>query len=82
MTDDLTNKTLQKIERAVIASLTKQEKPLTVAEAAEFLNMEKSTLSSKISRGEVPAHKMPAGQYYLYASEINAFIKGEYKNAQ
>lgn len=82
MIDDLTNKTLQKIERAVIAALTRQEKPLTVSEAAEFLNMEKSTVASKVSRGELPAHKMPTGQYYLYASEINAYIKGEYKNAQ
>ncbi len=77
-----TNAILRRLEKVVKAVLKEQEPPLSMEEAAEFLKIEKSTLASKASRGQVPCHKMINGGTYFYASELNALIKGTLTNAK
>ena len=54
------------------------EKLLTVKEASEYLKIAEGTLKNKARANEVPCHK-PAGQFYFYKTELDAWIRGENK---
>jgi excisionase family DNA binding protein len=83
MTEETNTRQMQlianKMEKAVLLALGKLEKPMTQTEAADFLSIKLVTIQTKICRGEIPHHRAPGGSVYLYASELNAFIKGETK---
>lgn len=70
----------KEFKKGFIQAIIALEKPLTQAEAAVFLGYDLKTVQSKVSRGELPAHKLPGGQVYLYASELNALIRGTFTN--
>jgi hypothetical protein len=62
------------IQKAILAT----EKPLGYKEAAEHLGYTESTLRTKVSRKEIPAHlvhKTPDGGIYFFASEITQHIR-------
>jgi len=51
-----------------------QNKLLTIQQAAEFLNLSKSTIYSKVSRGELP-HMKKGKRLYFFQKELTAYIK-------
>jgi len=53
-----------------------KEELLTVQMAAKYLKIANTTLMNKARAGEVPCYK-PAGQFYFYKSELDAWIRGE-----
>ena len=55
---------------------TQNEKPMTVYQAAKYLQIAPGTLKNKAYKDEVPYHK-PAGKMYFYKSELDAWIKGK-----
>jgi len=57
------------------------DKPMNVNEAARYLKIAPGTLKNKCYKNEVPHHK-PAGQFYFYKSELDAWIRGETKEEQ
>ncbi|MCS5488916.1 helix-turn-helix domain-containing protein [Algoriphagus limi] len=50
------------------------EKPLSIKEAAEFLNLAVPTLYSKVSRGELPVIKRGNRLYFLLA-DLNNYLE-------
>ena len=54
---------------------TKQsEQPLTVQEAAQFLNLTVATIYSKVSRGELPVMKR-SKRLYFSSTELMEYLK-------
>jgi excisionase family DNA binding protein len=51
------------------------EKPMTMKQAAAFLNVSPRTLSRYVADGDIKPHKVGKNPMF-YASEINAQIKG------
>jgi len=52
----------------------KQERLLTIQEAAEFLNLTVSTIYSKVSRGELPVMKR-SKRLYFSRTELMEYVK-------
>jgi len=51
-----------------------EERPMRLKEAAAFLNVSRVTLYKYIDKG-MPAHQKNGTHIFLYASEINKWIK-------
>ena len=47
---------------------------LTISEAARFLELSKSTLNNKVSRGEIPVMKR-SGKVYFYRQDLIEYLK-------
>jgi excisionase family DNA binding protein len=56
----------------------KDERPLTIQEAAEFLDLSVSTIYSKSSRGEIPFIKSKK-RVYFSRTELLEYIKSGHK---
>jgi len=73
------SKQVSKLE-TLILSITNQgkhqtiEHPLPIEAAAEFLNLSKPTIYSKVSRGELPYSKR-GKRLYFFKSELLAYLK-------
>jgi len=63
---------LQKIENPCTEV---KEQILNTIEAAEFLNLSKATIYSKVSRKEIPFSKRN-GRLYFSSTELREYIKG------
>ena len=58
------------------------DKPFTIEEASEFLNLTKATLYSKVSRREIPVMKR-GKKLYFSMSDLNAYLqKGRVKTLE
>lgn len=53
--------------------------PLTVKQAADFLNLTRATIYSKVSRGELPYNKQGKQLYFLRNELIDYVKKGRIK---
>jgi excisionase family DNA binding protein len=60
--------------KAVNASTQTNEKPLSIGEAADFLNLSVPTLYSKVSRGELPVMKR-GKRLYFSLPELKEYLK-------
>ena len=56
------------------ASTQTSEKPLSISEVAEFLNLSTSTIYGKVSRGELPFMKRGKRLYFSQA-ELKEYLK-------
>ncbi len=55
-----------------------QETPMSIKEAATFLNLKESTIYNLVSANEIPFHK-PGKRLCFYPSELNDFIRQDKK---
>lgn len=63
-------------------SIPQEEKPINADAAADFLDLAKPTLYSKVSRREIPFHKRN-GRLYFFKSELLEYLKeGQVKTLQ
>ncbi len=62
------------MEKQAESSTQTSEKPLSISEAAEFLNLSVPTLYSKVSRGELPFMKR-GKRLYFSLSELKDYLK-------
>ncbi len=56
------------------------EKPFTIKEAAEFLDLTVPTIYSKVSKGELPVSKI-GGRLYFFRSDLMAYLKSGRKKS-
>ena len=57
-----------------IEQTNKIEAPISISEAAEFINLKKETIYTKVSKNEIPYHKN--GHFlYFFKSELIQWIK-------
>jgi excisionase family DNA binding protein len=68
------------IEKQAEASTQSSEKPLSISEAAEFLNLSVPTLYSKVSRGELPVMKR-GKRLYFSLPELKDYLKAGRKKS-
>lgn len=66
--------------KAVQASTQNSETPISISEAAGFLNLSVPTLYSKVSRGELPVMKRGKRLYFSRA-ELLAYLKAGRKKS-
>jgi len=56
-------------------ALPENEKPLNVAQAAQFLDVTKSHLYKLTSRGVIPHYKPTGNRIYFFQEDLIQFIK-------
>jgi excisionase family DNA binding protein len=56
---------------------TLNAKPLTVKEAAEYLNISVSHLYKLTSEGKIKHYKPTGGRLYFFQGDLNDFIKSD-----
>lgn len=66
--------------KAVQASTQSSEKPLSISEAADFLNLSVPTLYSKVSRGELPVMKRGKRLYFSLPELVDYLKAGRKKS--
>jgi len=54
------------------------EKPLSIKDASDFTGYAVNTLYQMTKKNKIPHHKVE-GKLFFYASELDAWIKGETK---
>ncbi|MFN3761268.1 MAG: helix-turn-helix domain-containing protein [Algoriphagus aquaeductus] len=62
------------------ASTQSSEKPLSISEAADFLNLSVPTLYSKVSRGQLPVMKR-GKRLYFSLPELSDYLKAGRKKS-
>jgi len=65
---------LEILIRNSVPKIDENSSPMSIEEAAEFLNTTVPALYSKVSRKEIPANK-PGKNLYFYKSELNEWIR-------
>ncbi|MFL0685374.1 MAG: helix-turn-helix domain-containing protein [Algoriphagus aquaeductus] len=68
------------IEKQAESSTKSPEKPLSISEAADFLNLSVPTLYSKVSRGELPVMKR-GKRLYFSLPELADYLKAGRKKS-
>ena len=72
---------LERIIKSTIQPVDNQEEgPLTIEEAAEFLNLKVPTIYSKVSRGELPVMKRSKRLYFSRKELMNYLKEGARKS--
>jgi len=57
-------------------------KPMNIKQASEYTGLSTHTLYKYIGSGKIPHHKPEGGRIFFYASELDAWIKGETKEEE
>jgi len=71
---DCVNSCLQDNQQNEITHSDKEEKFLTIEEAADFLNLKVPTIYSKVSKGELPSMKRGKRRYFS-KNELLEYLK-------